>query len=85
MDGAPSIKDTVAEEVSIARRAYLEGKRDGVLLGHERGQIEGYAAGFAEGARSSHNYRLGYNEGRADQRLEDIAEMGRPPSTRRAA
>lgn len=67
-----TVKDRVAEEVGIARAAYL----DGTYSGHRHGYDTGYVDGFSEGLRSSIAYKQGardgymdgYQDGKADRR-----------------
>lgn len=48
-----TVKDRVAEEVGIARRAWLEGRRVGRIEGREAAWYEAYATGFGDCAEKA--------------------------------
>lgn len=65
-----TVEDHVAEMVSAARAAYLQGQRDGHRLGFD----EGYLTGFSEGTRSSAAFKSGEANGFVDGYLERISD-----------
>lgn len=48
-----TVQDHVAEMISTARRAWLEGRRVGRIEGHEAAWYEAYATGFGDCAASA--------------------------------
>ena len=70
-----SVQEQVEEEVRIARRAYQDGERAGLIKGHRAGFDQGYTTGFADGIRSSTSYKQGCIDGWRDGFIDAQADQ----------
>lgn len=72
--GGCTVERHVYELVTSSRNAYLDGRRRGLIAGHEAGYTEGYLIGYGDGQRGSCNYRAGAANGYTDGYLNGVAD-----------
>lgn len=57
MSGTPTLQEWAQEIVTQAQRSYQDGRREGILKGHEHGYLQGYTAGFVDAKQGSLEHR----------------------------